>query len=381
MLIFAIFFAAILSDEPKIDQVVCDRHFFTRADEICCVSKRKNQKPLVQVLKIEAGSFVEVKRFIASHANIEEIAQNDKNIYCMYHNGVVERRRLDAPEVPVSALKLESKHENVQGMLSPDHDSDGPLLISSSRDFTGPGSDFSTWITRASLGDSRAALVWEIKGSFRFYGERDASGFYLVNEHGDNRTLQKRDFATGNVVAQLGCEQKWPTLLRDGTLVFSGGGSHEFWDFDNRILKRTVVIPDSEFRGKFMSVRSRDGVLEFVDYSGKPIPKYARIDTEKNELVFSIQEDKVILRNFQRGVFRIVDMVSKEQVFDKKKAYSVYLMPKRQVLVIETVDANGNFVEPPGGCAPPPYPRYRLSILPQNAPATRSDRKSGVSDQ
>ena len=70
-------------------------------------------------------------------------------------------------------------------------------------------------------------------------------------------------------------------------------------------------------------------------------------------------------------------MVSNEQIADKKKACNVNVMPEGQILFTETIDTNGNWEDPPGGCEPGPYPRYRLSIQQQNLPALEATEDKG----
>ena len=84
--------------------------------------------------------------------------------------------------------------------------------------------------------------------------------------------------------------------MQDGTVVLAGGDSYESWDIEKRILKQSVTIPNSSLRQEFISVKTPDGHIEFVDFSGKPIPKYSKIKIEENEFLFSINQEEIILR-------------------------------------------------------------------------------------
>jgi len=357
--------AVVLSDEPEIKQIVCDRYFNDAGGGLFCVTENENQKPVVRGVKIEANHFVETIRFTGTHSDIGEIVTCRENIYCMYHNGVVERRRRNAIGVVVASLKLESKRQSVGGMIYPDYFSEGALTIYSSRDFNGPSGIRDDRITRVNLSERKPSLTWEIKGDFHYSVQFDFDGgFYSFTDD----KIQKRDITTGDLVAELDCTQKWPTRLADGTIVLSGDGTHEFWDLEKRILKRTVAVPNSRFEREFLTVRCDDGDLKFVDLSGKPIPKYSRIDTRNNEFVFSVQDEKVILRNPDSRTFRVVDMLNNEQIAEQKEVHSMRLMPQGQIVVIETIDDAGNPVEQRGGCAPGPSRKLRFSILSKNPP-------------
>ena len=358
--------------QSEVEQIVCDKYSII-GDELLCVTESENRLPLVQIFKIKADHFVETNRFTASHSNVEEVTTDFEDVYCSYRNGVVERRDRDSLETVSSSLKLESENENVVMMgLFHDFNPAKSITIESFSDFRGPSSDQTKRrLTRAIFKDKQASQVWQLTfPSIDSRVEFDRKGNLYLSQPGE---VKKLDLATGNVVAQLSSDRRCSRFLNDGTLVFSSDGIYEFWDFENRILKRSAVIPNATFQlEEFFSVRSSDGKIQFVDLQGNPISKFKEIETQ-DERVRSVRDGKITLINSKTSSFRILDMVTSKQIAAVRDAHDIYQVTEDTILVTETVDDDGNLMEPPGGCSPGPYPKYRFSLVPlkRAAPGTK----------